>query len=248
MTAAIWASEAPRARRTASSADLRTATIRAASRTVIRPATARLTYSSHSSVSTASAVRRNVPSACCRAELTVSALRAGARSPDRAGAWLPSRFSASYSGCACWPPVEPGSTGNSHCRAMSSTPKSAWIAPSSPGPANTPPTHTGGVHSGHCRSGAANSGLAAQNVEDASRGTTIPVTCSAIPSRPPGPKTSGPVIATLEPGRRPNSRAVCGVTTTCSTGAKLAEPPLSPMVTEPILAELGVAAAETFPG
>jgi len=43
VTAAIWVSEAPRARRTASSADLRIATMRAASRSVIRPAAARLT-------------------------------------------------------------------------------------------------------------------------------------------------------------------------------------------------------------
>ncbi len=60
--AAIWRSDAPRARHIVSSADRRMATMRAASRRTTRPATARLTYSSHSRMSTAWAVARNAAS------------------------------------------------------------------------------------------------------------------------------------------------------------------------------------------
>ena len=43
--------------------------------------TARLTYSSHSSTSTAAAVSMNAPSVCCRPVLTVTAVATGASGP-----------------------------------------------------------------------------------------------------------------------------------------------------------------------
>ena len=100
---AICRSDAPRARCTVSSADLRIATMRAASASTTSPAIARLTYSSQSSVSTACAVDRNAASGCSRAVLTWRSPEIAARSAESGGDCVLSLFSASYSAWAWLP-------------------------------------------------------------------------------------------------------------------------------------------------
>ena len=84
----VWSSDAPRARRSASSVARRSTIIRAASSSTMAAVTARLTYSSHSSASTAAAVpmnaaavSRNAPSVCCRPVLAVIAVAPAASGP-----------------------------------------------------------------------------------------------------------------------------------------------------------------------